>query len=138
MIISYSLAGALIQHTLSCMYSEYLHSSWMRNLNVIFCFLLFVGCSCSSQPQFKLDTEGRDPESISRDQAETIARILAKLFGTPDRPTIPQGVQLRLDLLNLAAGPMGSSEGDRAWGLYRKHCVVCHGISGDGAGPNAA
>ncbi len=38
----------------------------------------------------------------------------------------------------MAAGPIGSDAADRPWGLYRKHCLACHGLSGDGAGANAA
>jgi mono/diheme cytochrome c family protein len=43
-----------------------------------------------------------------------------------------------VDLLKMAAGPIGSDAEDRPWGLYRKHCLACHGLSGDGAGANAA
>jgi len=45
---------------------------------------------------------------------------------------------LNVDLLKMAAGPIGSDADDRPWGLYRKHCLACHGLSGDGAGANAA
>jgi mono/diheme cytochrome c family protein len=51
---------------------------------------------------------------------------------------VPEGTPLRRELLERAAGPVGSNEQGNTNGLYRKHCVVCHGISGDGAGPNAA
>jgi mono/diheme cytochrome c family protein len=37
----------------------------------------------------------------------------------------------------MAAGPIGSGEDGSQWGLYRKHCAACHGLSGDGAGPRA-
>src|SRR5439155_23515620 len=36
--------------------------------------------------------------------------------------------------LRLAAGPADDPQGR---GLFRKHCVHCHGISGDGNGPTA-
>ena len=63
---------------------------------------------------------------------------MEKLFGTPDKPVVPEGVDLDKELLAIAAGPVGSDENDNPRGLFRKHCVACHGISGDGAGPNAA
>ncbi len=39
--------------------------------------------------------------------------------------------------LTLAAGPVGTDENGRVHGLFRQHCVHCHGISGDGKGPTA-
>ena len=75
---------------------------------------------------------------MSREQAAAIAGTLGKLFGTPDEPAVPEGVDLDMKLLKMAAGPIGSDADDRAWGLYRKHCVACHGLSGDGGGANAA
>jgi len=105
---------------------------------VISLFLLFAGCSWSAQPRFRLNTERRDPQSITRDQAEAISGTLEKLFGTPDKPAVPEGIDLNMDLLKMAAGPVGSDADDRPWGLYRKHCLACHGLAGDGAGANAA
>ncbi|MGA2798783.1 MAG: cytochrome c, partial [Thermoguttaceae bacterium] len=105
---------------------------------LIIFILLFSGCSWSTPPQFGLNTEGRDPQSITRDQVAAITGTLEKLFGKPDEPAVPEGVDLNLDLLKMAAGPIGSNADDRPWGLYRKHCLACHGLSGDGAGPNAA
>ncbi len=107
-------------------------------LNIICSFILFAGCSWTAPPQFGLNTEGRDPRSIGRQQAAAIMDMLEKLFGTPDEPAVPGGVDLDLNLLKMAAGPIGSDEDDRPWGLYRKHCTACHGLSGDGAGANAA
>lgn len=121
----------------SLMFSRCLSHALIWSLNVVCSFLLLSGCLWSTPPQFRLNTEPRDPRSISRAQSKTIAGTLEKLFGTPDKPTVPQGVQLRMDLLNIAAGPLGSGEGNQAWGLYRKHCLACHGLSGNGAGPNA-
>jgi mono/diheme cytochrome c family protein len=105
---------------------------------VIFCFLFISGCSWTVSPQFRLNTEGRDPRSIAQERIASIAGTLEKLFGTPDKPVVPDGIDLNLDLLKMAAGTIGSDEVDRPWGLYRKHCVSCHGLSGDGAGANAA
>ena len=37
-----------------------------------------------------------------------------------------------LKKLQIAAGPVRSDKSGRHSGLYREHCVHCHGISGDG------
>ena len=100
--------------------------------------LLLAGCSTSAVPQFRLNTEGREPGSISRAQGEAIAQMLDALFGTPDRPAVPEAVSLQPELLKAAAGPIGGDAEGNQWGLFRRHCAACHGISGDGAGPSAA
>ncbi|MCC9631345.1 cytochrome c [Blastopirellula sp. JC732] len=75
-------------------------------------------------------------------QLQPIAKILADAFGTPDDPKLPPvpGIEDVLDLekIKMAAGPYGSDENGKQRGLYRQHCVHCHGINGDGAGPTAA
>ncbi|MCA9239328.1 MAG: c-type cytochrome, partial [Planctomycetales bacterium] len=63
-----------------------------------------------------------------------------EVFGTPDEPRVPGGLEDLLDaeLLQSAAGVVRSEdEGEVSLGLYRRHCAVCHGITGDGAGPAA-
>jgi mono/diheme cytochrome c family protein len=70
---------------------------------------------------------------------------LEDLFGTPDKPQWPQFFENDADLANLvqlerlqqASGTVRSDEADRHFGLYREHCVQCHGISGDGLGPTS-
>ncbi|MDA7978609.1 MAG: cytochrome c [Pirellulales bacterium] len=76
---------------------------------------------------------------------------LAATFGTPDDPFAPEETGLKLNLLRKAAGPTGGKDveaqfdtngnlvenGYRLGGLFREHCVHCHGVSGDGAGPTA-
>lgn len=101
-------------------------------------FVMLTGCSRSRPLEFRLNTEGRDPASISPAQREAIVSTLEELFGTPDSPRIPREVPLDLERLRRAAGPTGRDFSGVERGLYRKHCVVCHGISGDGAGPIAA
>ena len=106
---------------------------------VLFCAVsVLAGCSVRQPLEFRLNTEGRDPSRIGRAQEEAIVETLARLFGTPDRPSVPTGVDLRADLLRLSAGPIGRDAEGRRRGLYRQHCAACHGISGDGAGPIAA
>jgi len=97
-----------------------------------------VGCSSSEPPAFVLNLEGRDPAEVSPMQRQTIAEMLERFFGTPDEPVAVPESELDLDLLRMAAGPIGSDESGRPWGLFRQHCVTCHGITGDGVGPMAA
>ncbi len=94
---------------------------------------------CAPGPlQFELNMEGRDPATVSRSQAEAIEETLIELFGTPSEPRVPEGVDLDLELIRRAAGPIRSDEQGVQYGLYRQHCVTCHGLEGSGAGPAAA
>lgn len=70
--------------------------------------------------------------------------ILQGMFGTPDKPQLPTLPNVELskvvDLrkLEMSAGAVKSDKSGNAAGLYREHCVHCHGITGDGLGPTAA
>ncbi len=99
--------------------------------------LALAGCG-KGAPQFALNMEGRPPESVSQKQAGAVAATLADLFGTPDEPKVPDGIALDADLLWLAAGPVAGVPEGQDRGLFRRYCVSCHGLSGDGAGPTAA
>lgn len=63
---------------------------------------------------------------------------LVALFGTPDEPYVFPESGLDIKKIRLAAGPVQTVKSQVRRGLYRQHCVHCHGISGDGAGPTAA
>ncbi len=93
---------------------------------------------CWQTPAFRPNTEGRDPAGIDASRARAIGEAMAALFGTPDEPKLPPGTGLRIELLRVAAGPTASDAEGMRCGLFRRHCVTCHGISGDGAGPSAA
>ncbi len=66
-------------------------------------------------------------------------------FGTPDKPLWPEFTDddeslsslVSVERLQRAAGAVRSDEADQHFGLYREHCVQCHGISGDGLGPTS-
>jgi len=106
---------------------------------VFLCAVLCIaGCSTSEPPQFLLNIEGRDAEEVSPVQRKTVAELLKRFFGTPDEPVVPPESELQLDLLQTAAGSIGSDQLGKMWGLFRQHCVTCHGISGDGVGPTAS
>ena len=88
------------------------------------------------------DEEGQ--VTLSHDSRQNIAIVLDALYGTPDAPRLPPLPDpdvlnfLEISKLQRAAGPTGRDDpqgGER--GLYRKHCIHCHGANGDGAGPTA-
>ncbi len=111
--------------------------------------LCVVGCGDHSQPVVSFEPNlvhalkyqiGQD---IPMEQASKDAAWLTQtMFGTPDDPRLPEVITededlaaiVKIDRLMRASGP--SEEEGR--GLYRKHCVVCHGVSGNGRGPTAA
>ncbi|HOA53580.1 MAG TPA: hypothetical protein PKI05_15100, partial [Thermogutta sp.] len=90
-------------------------------LSVIIAVLGILICSCSPPPQFRLNSEGRDPATISPAQREAISSLLTDFFGTPDQPTVPRGVTLSLDDITKAAGPVGRDLRKVERGLYRKY-----------------
>lgn len=101
-----------------------------------------VGCAPGVPVQFRLNLEGRDPAQVSSLAREEVSRFLEELFGTPEDPRLPEPVKLDLELLRQAAGtPQWERQQNgrpaRPRGLYRRYCAICHGISGDGAGPAA-
>ena len=82
--------------------------------------------------------------NLSLEARRNIATVLDVLYGTPDAPRLPSLPEpevlnfLEISKLERAAGPTGRDDpqgGER--GLYRKHCIHCHGVNGDGAGPTA-
>lgn len=70
-----------------------------------------------------------DPTQLRADQSRALASALTEVFGTPMRPTV----------LTTAAEEIGLDPDALADGseLYRKHCMHCHGVAGDGRGPTA-
>ncbi|HWA99075.1 MAG TPA: cytochrome c [Pirellulales bacterium] len=107
--------------------------------------LLLVGCGRAPAPQFTLNMQGRDPKDFvnNKENAENIkgrqdiATALYAMFGEPDDPYVFPESGLDLAKIKLAAGPFGGNADGSQRGLYRQHCVHCHGITGDGAGPTA-
>ena len=106
------------------------------------------GCGSESGVQFKTNrlyltklTNANDP--LQPQQIEDIVNTVTALFGTPDEPYfVADGdlaVEEILEVENLAvsAGPITRNNFGKGVGLYRQHCVHCHGVSGDGEGPTA-
>jgi mono/diheme cytochrome c family protein len=74
-----------------------------------------------------------DPTKIPGEDRKELANALEELFGTPYYPTVNPGddaemakwsTDLRLDEYSLDTGSR----------LYRRHCLTCHGLNGDGRG----
>jgi mono/diheme cytochrome c family protein len=98
----------------------------------------FTGCGQGEAPPFRLDMTKVVANGIAPQHQKEIANILGAMFGTPDEPFAMAETGLNQRLLEMAAGPVWSDEQGGKHGLYRRHCVHCHGISGDGYGPTAA
>jgi mono/diheme cytochrome c family protein len=77
-------------------------------------------------------------QALTTEQQKQVATILLAMFGTPDEPVCLPQTGLDLAKLRLAAGPVRSDIVGRKNGLFREHCVHCHGVTGDGLGPTAA
>ena len=98
----------------------------------------WLGCGQAPPAKFTLNYQGDgQSEYINSSGARQIVSALQALFGTPDDPFVIDETKLNKSRLLASAGPTGTSK-DGKHGLYRQHCVHCHGISGDGAGPTAA
>ena len=113
--------------------------------------LLASGCSPAPVAEFRLNMyrivkENPDVPADQKPtfdkQVQTLANVLEAAFGTPDQPyLLPDAAKetgISLDNLHRAAGPVRTDPSGAKLGLFREHCVHCHGITGDGAGPTAA
>jgi mono/diheme cytochrome c family protein len=112
--------------------------------------LFSVGCSpqpAGFSPNQLLTFRVANQLDIDAKQAERqVQQALTDTFGTSNEPRWPsylddesetQGL-VKFASLQRAAGPFGRDRNEVEYGLYRKHCTQCHGISGDGRGPAAA
>lgn len=79
----------------------------------------------------------------SKESSTKAAELTERWFGTADSPIWPgellEGVPganevVRMDDVKRSAGPVGRGNDKIERGLYRKHCVPCHGVTGDGRG----
>lgn len=116
---------------------------------------LLAGCRQETpmtfEPNLVHATKYRIGQGLPMDQTVDDATwIVRKMFGTPDEPKLPaletltemEGPEYTEDLRSIvslerlrhAAGPADAD----GRGLYRKHCALCHGVSGDGRGSTSA
>ena len=80
-----------------------------------------------------LGGETLDPKKMSDKDRDDLAKALRAVFGSPAEPIVKAAdsesqewaKDLKLDDKTLAAGSV----------LYRRHCMHCHGVTGDGRGP---
>ncbi|MCA9126240.1 MAG: cytochrome c [Planctomycetales bacterium] len=108
-----------------------------------------VGCDvpiASFEPNVLYRKRMELSEDVKLDKAqEDIQAALDELFGTPDNPKWPEFLAddeefadlVALDRLQRAAGPVRSDEQGVHFGLFREHCVHCHGVTGNGRGPTS-
>lgn len=104
-----------------------------------------IGCKTRA-PQFTPNRMAMDNVQLVAEHQQQVTDVLEELFGTPDDPHVPDGVDLDLELLQMAAGQAGyvkdteDPQGEEYLqrGLYRQHCASCHGVTGNGRGPAAA
>lgn len=75
-----------------------------------------------------------DPMKLSRKMRQQIGEELKTVFGTPALPTVNHDeLSDALDALKLDERTLRSGSDH-----YRRHCMHCHGVAGDGRGPTAA
>ncbi|MFC1759402.1 c-type cytochrome [Planctomycetota bacterium] len=121
------------------------HLAW---ITVVAAIPTLVGCGAdaptfSSNKIYTAKVE-RDTEKLAPTAAQDVANVVGALFGTPDVPHMLTGGELAVeevldvDNLAIAAGPITMENFGQGKGLYRQHCVHCHGITGDGRGPTAS
>ncbi len=76
----------------------------------------------------------RSPSRLTAEQRQPLEKALENLFGTPAHPKLEgeafDGLRASLKPLDEDTLAQGSS-------LYRKHCLHCHGLTGDGRGSTA-
>lgn len=112
--------------------------------------VIATGCGRTEPASFRLNMVAATKTTVplsgleqpwagwSEARQRQVATILEAMFGTPDEPIALPETGLDEGRLRLAAGPVHSDIVGRKNGLYREHCVHCHGITGDGMGPTAA
>jgi mono/diheme cytochrome c family protein len=73
--------------------------------------------------------KGLDPTKLASEDRKELRDALDKVFGTPEKPSVDVANDavdnLQLDMRTLRRGSMH----------YRRHCLHCHGLAGDGRGP---
>jgi mono/diheme cytochrome c family protein len=100
--------------------------------------LLATGCGKTPAASFRLNMVEAAKQRLTTEQQQQVATALEAMFGTPDEPVVLPETGLDEAKLRLAAGPVRSDIVGRKNGLFREHCVHCHGITGDALGPTAA
>lgn len=85
------------------------------------------------------ESSDQDARQVASDASE----VVEKWFGTLDEPRWPSelladgGEFVRMESVMRCAGPVGRGIDKIERGVFRKHCVACHGLTGNGLGPAA-
>jgi mono/diheme cytochrome c family protein len=77
-----------------------------------------------------------DPKKLESAQRDQLQKALRDHFGTPANPLVKtedDEATAGVNELHLQGGPDGPLT--RGSVLYRRHCLHCHGLTGDGRGP---
>lgn len=110
-----------------------------RLLNATLAALGLLLAGCRDEVRFSPDELSLVEQQVTPVHRVQLESVLTQLFGTPDEPAVPAALADVLDIEQLrhASGPVASHTPGETVGLYRRHCAVCHGPTGDGAGPAA-
>lgn len=106
-------------------------------LSALLGLIVTSGCDSVDPPEFRMNMVEAVSYETSGDYQQEIADVLGAMFGTPDEPFAMSETGLDQSKLKQSAGPAWSDEEGYNYGLYRKHCVHCHGVTGDGRGATA-
>ncbi len=110
----------------------------LRNLKLLCCLAVVTVVGCEHvEPAFRMNMVEAVSNDTGPEYQQEISNVLGAMFGTPDEPYALPETGLDLGHLRLAAGAAWSDKAGSSHGLYRRHCVHCHGITGDGRGPTA-
>ncbi len=104
---------------------------------VLIALIPLAGCGKSPPPQFHSNLVFMAKNNVSEQHQQQIANILEAMFGTPDDPFVAPESGLDLQKIKMASGPVKSTRSGEKLGLFREHCVHCHGITGDALGPTS-
>lgn len=121
---------------------------FLTNVGVGCALVFFVGISGCSGDKIEYRSNFLHAASVMSDADEQEIRTVAQqagqvaveFLGSIDAPDWPSDIESVVDMSKVrrSAGPVGRDQSKVEKGLFRKHCVQCHGLSGDGFGPAAA